>query len=190
MVSATDPQLSTIIMDIKIWIILALLVGGIVYARKGKAQFIKTASCSDAAFDRKVNSYLSYSVPVIGVKEAFSNKSSYHFLDAREKHEFSVSHIEGAQHIGYDYFSIENVRNLKKETPIIVYCSIGYRSEKIGTKLRKAGYQKVYNLYGSIFEWVNQGYPVVSSTGTVKKVHTYNKKWSQWVKNPSVIKVY
>lgn len=177
-------------MDIKIWLIVFLLAGGILFTRKGKAQFTKTAACADQAFDQKVNSYLSYSAPVIDVKDAYHKKSSYVFLDAREKNEYTVSHIEGAQYVGYDDFTIQNIRHLRKDAPIIVYCSIGYRSEKIATKLRKAGYTRVYNLYGSIFEWVNQGFPVVSSSGNVKKVHTYNQQWSKWIKNPDIIKLY
>lgn len=185
-----DPQSLISTMDIKIWLILSLLAGGILYARDGKAQYTKTASCADHAFDKKVDSYLSYTAPVMDVKNAYYKKSSYVFLDAREKDEYNVSHIEGAQNVGYDNFTLENIRHLSKDTPIIVYCSIGYRSEKIATKLRKAGYTRVYNMYGSIFEWVNQGYPIISSSGKVKKVHTYNQQWSKWVNNPDIFKVY
>jgi len=50
---------------------------------------------------------------------------------------------------------------------------------------------EVYNLYGSLFEWINRGYPVVDLRGdTVRRVHTYNRKWSRWVLNSSYEKVY
>lgn len=155
------------------------------------AQYIKTASCADVSFDKKVDSYLSYTAPVIDVKQAYVDKSNYIFLDAREFEEYQVSHIPGSRYIGYDNFSLNTVNDLSKESKIIVYCSIGYRSEKIASKLKKAGYKKVYNLYGSIFEWVNEGYEIIDKSGkNSNKIHTYNKKWSQWVKNPSIEKIW
>ena len=73
----------------------------------------------------------------------------------------------------------------------MLYCSIGYRSEKVGEKLQRLGYTKVYNLYGSIFESVNVGNEVVDQNGKkVKKVHTYNKDWSQWVDETKTKKIW
>jgi rhodanese-related sulfurtransferase len=174
----------------KLVIIGLLTLAGIFYFQKAKAQFPKTGSCTDPTFDQKVNSLISYSVPVIDVGEANKNQEQYVFLDAREAEEYKVSHIKGAKHIGYDHFDISTLGNLPKTTKIIVYCSIGYRSEKIANKLRKAGYQQTYNLYGSIFEWVNRGYPVFSGVTQVKKVHTYNQKWGKWMKNSSYEKIF
>jgi rhodanese-related sulfurtransferase len=168
-----------------------LLFSIILTATGVSAQYVKTASCADLAFDKKVDGYLSYTSPVISVKDAFRNKSTYIFLDAREMEEYKVSHIPGSRFIGYDDFSIHAINDLSKESKIIVYCSIGYRSEKIATKLKKAGFKKVYNLYGSIFEWVNEGYEITDKSGkSSNKIHTYNKKWSQWVKNPNVEKTW
>ena len=77
------------------------------------------------------------------------------------------------------------LKDLDYDSPIILYCSVGYRSEKLGKKLQKKGFTNVKNLYGSIFEWINQGYTVENTKGqTSHKVHTYNKKWSQYVINP------
>ena len=86
---------------------------------------------------------------------------------------------------------LENVADLDKKTPIVVYCSVGYRSEKVGEKLKAAGFLNVKNLYGSIFEWVNEGNPVVGNDNkATAKVHTYNKTWSRWVDKKNIEKVY
>jgi rhodanese-related sulfurtransferase len=142
-------------------------------------------------FARKLKDLLPHNVPVISIDQASENNSNFIFLDAREEGEYEVSHIPRAILIGYDNFQISSLDNISKEDPIIVYCSIGYRSDIIGGKLKKAGYKKVYNLYGSIFEWVNQGHEIVNNKGEpTKNLHTYNRKWSKWVENPEVVKVY
>ena len=131
-------------------------------------------------FDEMLQLLLSNSVPQITVEE-LEQMDGVCLLDAREWEEYKVSHIEGAQHIGYDKLNKEILKNIPKEQTIVLYCSVGYRSEKIGEQLQKMGYTNVYNLYGSIFEWVNQGNPVVNESGTTTRVHTYNKRWSKWL---------
>ena len=71
-----------------------------------------------------------------------------------------------------------------------MYCSVGYRSERIGEKLIKEGYSNVFNLYGGIFDWVNNDNPVYDFNEKVYKVHAYNKDWGKWVENESCEKVY
>lgn len=147
--------------------------------------------CINPEFQQEVSSYLSFDIPVISIAEAFADKSFYTFLDAREESEYEVSHIENAVYIGYEDFDLKSVEQLDKSKPIIIYCSIGYRSEKIGNKLKKAGFQNVQNLYGSIFEWVNQHHPVYDSNNKeTKQIHTYNKKWSKWVQASEVEKIW
>lgn len=45
----------------------------------------------------------------------------------------------------------------------------------------EAGYIQVYNLYGGIFEWVNEGHPVFNDQGETDKIHAYNKLWGMWL---------
>ena len=78
-------------------------------------------------------------------------------LDTREKKEYEISHIPGAIWVGYNNFKLKRVKEIAKDTKIVTYCSVGYRSERIGEKLQKAGFTDVSNLKGSIFKWVNEG---------------------------------
>jgi rhodanese-related sulfurtransferase len=148
-------------------------------------------ACMNPAFDQKVINTIRFSVPVISVDELNDKKQKLRIFDARERAEYDVSHIPGAVFVGYQQFNQKIFDALPKDTPIVLYCSIGYRSEKIGEKLLKQGFTKVYNLYGSIFEWVNKGYPVVNPQGTtIAKVHTYNKDWSRWVDAKKIEKIW
>jgi len=155
------------------------------------AQYLKTGSCINQDFDRQVDKYISYSAPVIDVKDAYLRKDKITFLDARENEEYKVSHIATARYIGYDDFNIKSMSDIDKNAEIVVYCSIGYRSEKIANKLIKAGYKNVKNLYGSIFEWANRGYELSDRNGKkTTNIHAYNKKWSKWVNNPTMTKTW
>lgn len=103
-------------------------------------------------------------------------------LDAREADECAVSHIATARCVGYDDFDLETVSDLPKDRPVYVYCSIGYRSDKIGQQLEKAGFERVFNLYGGIFSWSNNGYPLEGDDGLpTQAVHGFNKRWSKWL---------
>ena len=136
----------------------------------------------DKKFDARVSRLIDFSIPIISVDELNQNYSDYIIFDTREKEEFAVSHLKGAQYLGYEDFDVSKLSDLPKNSKIVLYCSVGYRSEKIGEKLKKLGYQNVFNLYGSIFEWINRGHPVVDFYGNeTQKVHTYNKSWSKWV---------
>ncbi len=142
-------------------------------------------------FEKEVDSYLTYSVPAITVKNLIQIKDDVILLDAREMNEYEVSHIPGAIYVGYDNFDDSLLKGIDKDARIVVYCSIGFRSEKIGEKLKKIGFSNAYNLFGSIFEWTNAGQPLEDKDGnSTHKIHTYNKKWSQWVNEGAAEKVW
>ena len=127
-----------------------------------------------------LDTLLKHTVKEISPNKAAAKKKAV-FLDARKTEEYNVSHIANAIRVGYTDFSLTKMNGIKKHTPIIVYCSVGYRSEKITEKLLAAGFTNVQNLYGGIFEWVNQGYLVQDSLGQTKNVHAFNKEWGKWL---------
>lgn len=144
----------------------------------------------DDRFDHKLQRLLSFSVPVISPADAHEQRDSVVFLDSREYEEYTVSHIPSAVHVGYDDFDINEIKYHKNQ-PIVVYCSVGYRSEKIAERLIKAGYTDVRNMYGSLFEWANCGLPVINAQGMpTDTIHTYNRRWSKWLTHPDKVKVW
>lgn len=148
------------------------------------------AQVNNPAYRTMLKGMYKNTVPLMSVQEAATcNKAVYVFLDAREKKEYNVSHLQNALWVGYDDFTPARVSAIPKNTPIVVYCSVGYRSERIGEQLLAQGYTQVYNLYGGIFEWVNQREAVVDNQNqNIKKVHAYSKTWGIWVSG--VEKVY
>jgi rhodanese-related sulfurtransferase len=139
------------------------------------------AQVQNPDYQKKLQWLLRHNVKEISVAEV-ANFQEVIYIDAREKAEYNVSHIENSVWVGYEDFDMETVKNLDKSKSIVVYCSVGYRSEKVAKKLEKAGFKTVYNLYGGMFEWYNQGLPILDNQGKpTDKIHTYNEKWGQWV---------
>ncbi|GAA4245999.1 rhodanese-like domain-containing protein [Winogradskyella damuponensis] len=123
-------------------------------------------------------------IPYISVQELAMPKTNAILLDAREFKEYNVSHLEDAIHVGYDNFDLDTVIKSLPDTTstIVVYCSVGIRSEDIAEQLKKKGYTNVYNLFGGIFEWKNNNFPVYNSEEKeTDHVHAYSKDWSKWL---------
>jgi rhodanese-related sulfurtransferase len=136
---------------------------------------------TNKAFGLMIDALIQESVPVVTCAEV-KNKPTAVLLDTRRRAEYDVSHLPKARWVGYDDFDLSRVADLPKSTPIVLYCSVGYRSEKIGEKLQAAGYTQVRNLYGGAFEWVNQANPVVDSSGkTTPRIHGYSRVWGVWL---------
>ncbi len=153
---------------------------------------ISSFSQNDTAFDEMLKKYYKGTVetiPAAQLYEDMQNDTGIVILDAREKREYDVSHLKNAVYVGFSEFSFKKVKKLPKDAKIIVYCSIGARSENIGEKLLSKGFKNVYNLYGGIFDWKNKGYQVYDNSGEeTEDVFAYSKEWGVWLKKGN--KVY
>ncbi|RZN83008.1 MAG: rhodanese-like domain-containing protein [Winogradskyella sp.] len=130
------------------------------------------------------------SVPYISVQELAMPKTKAILLDAREQKEYNVSHLENAIYVGYDFFDLKSVTDTvpDKNQEIVVYCSLGIRSEDIAEQLKKEGYKNVRNLYGGIFEWKNNNFKVYNQKQQITdSVHAFSKEWSKWLKKGNAI---
>ena len=131
-----------------------------------------------------------YNFPTISPDslEIALERSNFVVLDTREEEEYSVSHIPGALYFGYQDPNYELLNNIDTTQTLIVYCSIGVRSENIGKALKKRGFNNVYNLYGGIFLWADQFRMMEKENGIkTEKVHGYNKYWGRWIKKATVV---
>jgi len=138
-------------------------------------------SNAQKSFTIMVDELLAHTVPEIDSDSLLKITDKVTLLDAREKKEFNVSHLEDARYAGYNSFNKSCLKGLNKNSPIVVYCSVGYRSEKIVEKLEKMGYNNVSNLSGGIFDWANQSHPIYQKGIRTQKVHAYNKEWGKWL---------
>lgn len=146
--------------------------------------FITSYSFSQTNLNEVLKKYNTESIPYIYVDSLQKSVNSFILLDAREKKEFHVSHLKNAVFVGYEKFNLKKTMQIipNKESKIVVYCSLGVRSEDIAEKLKKVGYLNVYNLYGGIFEWKNLNNKVFDTKNQeTTKVHAFDKEWGKWL---------
>lgn len=104
------------------------------------------------------------------------DSSRWLILDVRAPEEFAVSHLNGALNI-----APEQLLTISQEHPVrdgvLIYCSAGVRSGRAVQSLARHGITDVLNLIGGLFDWANQGLPMVGH-----QVHPFSSKWQDLLK--------
>jgi rhodanese-related sulfurtransferase len=164
-------------------IIILLLIVAIFGWKWAKVLFAKD-------YDTMLQSLYSKTVPTINV-DSIDNLEGYIILDTRAKEEWGVSHLPNAIWVNYPKADLSCLEGKDKSQAILVYCSVGYRSEKIGEQIQALGFKNVKNIYGGIFEWVNKEKNIIDTAGnSIQKVHGFSPSWGKWMTNNKIEKVY
>lgn len=145
------------------------------------------AGCSEALTWRAVDHMIAADYPDVtalttdslAAQLADNTSPTPVLLDARSPDEYAVSHLRGARRVSPSADAYPALDTLASDTPIVVYCSVGYRSAGVVQALQTQGFSEVYNLKGSIFRWANEGRPVVRNGEPVSAVHPYDASWGQ-----------
>ncbi len=91
-------------------------------------------------------------------------------LDVRETSEIKDGIITDALHIPLGELPKRMAElEVHRQRPVLVYCRSGSRSASAARRLRRAGFETVYNLAGGIMAWVDQHLPVVRPGGRKNK---------------------
>lgn len=110
------------------------------------------------------------------------------YLDARSPIEYQTSHIPGAKYLGNGPLPDDIVQAIPFAQPLLVYCTIGKRSESMVDSLRKMGYTDVTNLFGGLFAWAEAGYPLVNhAEQPTDTLHGYSDFWALLSNSPHVV---
>lgn len=118
-------------------------------------------------------------VPLVQAQDV--DLDHYVILDTRPKAEFKISHIPGALRMGYSPRNPHLLEGLDKDQPVLVYCTIGWRSGKVGKWLQSQGFTQVYNLEGGIISWANAGLTLENAQAPTEEVHTYGKRFAPFL---------
>ncbi len=89
------------------------------------------------------------------------NREDAVVIDVREQGEYAQGHIPSARHIPLGDLARRSAEMDKwKERPVILCCASGARSASAAGQLKKAGFEKIYNLRGGMLEWEKAGHPI------------------------------
>ena len=87
---------------------------------------------------------------------------SAQLVDVRTPGEWAKGYIKGASKINfYSNDFMDQLENVDKNEPVILYCAVGGRSAKAAEALVAAGYKKVYDYRGGFKGWLAEGRAVV-----------------------------
>jgi rhodanese-related sulfurtransferase len=82
-------------------------------------------------------------------------------VDVRPAADYQKGHIINAVNIPSNGFANQiNSLNKYKDRPIIVSCRSGSQSQAACQQLRKAGFEKVFNLRGGVLAWQSASLPI------------------------------
>lgn len=91
------------------------------------------------------------------------NRDDALVIDVREAGEWASGHIPNARHIALGQLEkrISEIEKFKTR-PLIVICQTGNRSSSACGKLKKLGFEKVFNLAGGFAAWREAGLPMTT----------------------------
>jgi len=141
----------------------------------------------DDTFDEMLMKYYTSDVPKIQpsvLDEKMKSGQKVVLIDVRESAEYNVSRIPGSGIYPSYYPSAlaNDETGITKGDLIVLYCTIGARSEKIANRMIEEGdFTQVFNLYGGIINWSNSGYDLEGPDGKTEEVHVYSASWAKWL---------
>ena len=104
---------------------------------------------------------LSASLPQVSVQRlaAALQKGGSHVLDVRERGEYSMGHVPGAQWIPLGQLPVR-LGELPRDGLLAVMCAGGTRSSSAASLLARSGFDDVVNVYEGFDGWAKAGLPI------------------------------
>ena len=126
------------------------------------------AAIADYFAEATSNTFSSFNFPVDALGELVEAESEdYTILSIRQAKDFDEGHIAGAVNIPFGKGMQEQLAQLPKDKPVVVYCYTGQTASQTLAVLRMLGYE-AYNLAGGMGSaetgagWLGKGLPTVT----------------------------
>lgn len=165
---------TSLLLPMLVGVLVALPTG--IFARDEKAALKQTLDARIEALYREIEPEV-VDAPKIGAAAALASLKSANppiFVDVRTAAERNVSVIAGA----VDVRAVPALHLKYPNRPIIVYCTIGYRSG-LATLILQSQNIPARNLAGGILAWIAAGGGLVDAQLKAShQVHVYAKAWA------------
>ncbi|GFO67322.1 rhodanese-like domain-containing protein [Geomonas limicola] len=92
-------------------------------------------------------------------KELLARDKKVLLVDVRTPEEFRMARLRGAKLIPLSELP-QRLKELPRDRPLLVYCSVGARSSSAANLLVSRGYREVYQISDGLVGWYRNGYPI------------------------------
>lgn len=165
---------TSLLLPMLVGVLVALPTG--IFARGEKAALEQALDARIEVLYREIEPKVSGAPSILAATALASLKSANPpiFVDVRTEAERAVSEIAGA----VDLSSVPALHLKYPNRPIVVYCTIGYRSG-LATLTLKSQNIPARNLAGGILAWIAAGGGLLDAQLKASlKVHVYAKAWA------------
>jgi rhodanese-related sulfurtransferase len=95
-------------------------------------------------------------------ERALNGGGTVQLVDVRTAGEYASGHLEGAKLMDWSNGQFQKeMATLDKDTPVLLYCASGRRSEAALNAMQEAGFKEVKHMLGGIQAWGRAGKAVV-----------------------------
>lgn len=89
--------------------------------------------------------------------EQFNSMPNSMVVDVRSKRDYEANHIDGAKHLDALKNNVEAFfHGLSRDTPLLIYCNNGSRSNGVLRLLSLMGFEQLYTIDNSFFVWLTE----------------------------------
>ncbi len=124
--------------------------------------------------------------PTVSVSSALREIGTSDILvvDVRDREEFAVSHLQGARSLPLAELKSSGwPSGWRRDRPVILYCTAGYRSGVAALLLQEEGLE-AKNLVGGILALAQANQPLFDGAGQTWRVHTWRESLAWMVPSP------
>ena len=124
--------------------------------------------------------------PTVSVSSALREIGTSDILvvDVRDREEFAVSHLQGARSLPLATLKSSGwPPEWRRDRPVILYCTAGYRSGVAALLLQEEGLE-AKNLVGGILALAQANQPLFDGAGQTWRVHTWRESLAWMVPSP------
>jgi adenylyltransferase/sulfurtransferase len=86
--------------------------------------------------------------------------AAFQLVDVREPHEYEIGNL-GGELIPLTQLS-RRIGAFDRSEHIVVYCHSGWRSARVVSSLRAAGFENVWNVRGGMLAWIDRVDPEIT----------------------------
>ncbi|MBX9743523.1 MAG: hypothetical protein K2W99_08315 [Chthoniobacterales bacterium] len=106
--------------------------------------------------------------PVL-LQEKLDRGEDFRLVDVREESEWSAGHIPTAIHLSKGIIERDIELIIPDlQTPIVLYCSGGFRAALAAENLQRMGYSNLFSLQRGSQGWVDAGYEMLEAGSKIK----------------------